>query len=102
MNQKSNHSKEQLHSEVLPEETLLALLQSGDSRGLEEAQKNIDDHIKKQLNPQERQEARKRTGVKERNSPGAAILSADSRLGALNPLLDQNVPEADNQHPAAD
>ena len=48
MNQKSNQSKEQLHSEVLPEETLFALLQSGDSRGLEEAQKNIDDHIKKQ------------------------------------------------------
>ena len=56
MNQKSNQSKEQLDSEllklpptkVLPEETLIALLQSGDSRGLEEAQKYIDDHIKKQ------------------------------------------------------
>jgi len=53
MNQKSNQSKEQLDSEllqlpptnVLPEETLIALLQSGDSRGLEEAQKYIDDHI---------------------------------------------------------
>ena len=56
MNQKGNQSKEQLDSEllqlsptkVLPEETLIALLQSGDSQGLEEAQKYIDEHIKKQ------------------------------------------------------
>jgi hypothetical protein len=49
MNQKSNQSKEQLHSEllklpptkVLLEETLIALLRSGDSRGLEEAQRSI-------------------------------------------------------------
>src|SRR5271166_2785980 len=56
MNQKGNQSKEQLDSELLqlsptkalPEETLIALLQSGDSQGLEEAQKYIDEHIKKQ------------------------------------------------------
>ena len=57
MNQKGNQSKEQLDSEllqlsptkVLPEETLIALLQSGDSQGLEEAQKYIDEHIKKNV-----------------------------------------------------
>jgi hypothetical protein len=56
MNQKSDQSKEQLDSELLKrtptkllsEETLVGLLQSGDSRGLEEAQKYIDDHIKRQ------------------------------------------------------
>jgi hypothetical protein len=33
--------------------------------------------------------------VRSGGSPGAAILNADWRLGALNLLLDQNVPEAD-------
>ena len=37
-----------LRTDTTAVETLFALLQSGDSRGLEEAQKNIDDHIKKQ------------------------------------------------------
>jgi hypothetical protein len=47
----------------------------------------------------------KRTGVRSAKlsrSRNTAILSADSRMGALNPLLDQNVPETDNQHPGTD
>ena len=45
---------------------------------------------------------REKNRVRSAKLAGAAILSADSRLGALNPLLDQYVPEADNQHPGAD
>jgi len=47
-------------------------------------------------------DSRSKSSVEGTPEEGAAILSADSRLGALNLSRRPKLPEADNQHPGTD